>query len=168
MGQEYTRIHTFSVGNWPKGVNPCIFPLIYPYQWKCTRIHTFWPKGVNPCTFLTHTLWTRNVQGFTHFQIKCQKPSKMKRCESLYIPGPYLMGGEYTRIHTFSGDFKDFAFFVSFYRDGNLQGFTPFHLEKNIIVGSLVIKWPYKVINSRELREVQEGTACFCAKTMSF
>ena len=140
MGQEYTRIHTFSVGNWPKGVNPCIFPLIYPYQWKCTRIHTFWPKGVNPCTFLTHTLWTRNVQGFTHFQIKCQKPSKMKRCESLYIPGPYLMGGEYTRIHTFSGDFKDFAFFVSFYRDGNLQGFTPF---QNLIVESLVRKWPY-------------------------
>ena len=140
MGQEYTRIHTFSVGNWPKGVNPCIFPLIYPYQWKCTRIHTFWPKGVNPCTFLTHTLWTRNVQGFTHFQIKCQKPSKMKRCESLYIPGPYLMGEEYTRIHTFSGDFKDFAFFVSFYRDGNLQGFTPF---QNLIVESLVRKWPY-------------------------
>ena len=140
MGQEYTRIHTFSVGNWPKGVNPCIFPLIYPYQWKCTRIHTFWPKGVNPCTFLTHTLWTRNVQGFTHFQIKCQKPSKMKRCESLYIPGPYLMGGEYTRIHTFSGDFKDFAFLLSFYRDGNLQGFTPF---QNLIVESLVRKWPY-------------------------
>ena len=106
MGQEYTRIHTFSVGNWPKGVNPCIFPLIYPYQWKCTRIHTFWPKGVNPCTFLTHTLWTRNVQGFTYFQIKCQKPSKMKRCESLYIPGPYLMGRKHTRIHTFSNGSK--------------------------------------------------------------
>ena len=145
MGQEYTRIHTFSVGNWPKGVNPCIFPLIYPYQWKCTRIHTFWPKGVNPCTFLTHTLWTRNVQGFTHFQIKCQKPSKMKRCESLYIPGPYLMGREYTRIHTFSGDFKDFAFFVSFYIDGNLQGFTPF---QNLIVESLVRYLIYFITSS--------------------
>ena len=78
------------------------------------------------------------------------------------------MGRKVTRIHTFSRNFGDFAFFVSFYRDGNLQGFTPFHLEKNIIVGSLVIKWPYRVINSRELREVQEGTACFCAKTMSF
>ena len=83
MGQELTRIHTFSDWNWPKGVNPCIFPLIYSYQWKFTRIHTFWPKGMNPCKFLTHTLWARNLQGFTHFQMKCQKPPKMKRCESL-------------------------------------------------------------------------------------
>ena len=79
------------------------------------------------------------------------------------------MGRKVTRIHTFSRDFWDFAFFVSFYRDGNLQEFTPFHnLEKNIIIGSLVIKWPYKAINSRELREAQEGTTCLCAKIMPF
>ena len=39
----------------------------------------------------------RNIQGFTLFR---------KRCESLYIPGPYLMGRKHTRIHTFSNGSK--------------------------------------------------------------
>ena len=39
----------------------------------------------------------RNIQGFTLFR---------KRCESLYISGPYLMGRKHTRIHTFSNGSK--------------------------------------------------------------
>ena len=34
-------------------------------------------------------------------------------------------------------------------------------------IGLFIMSYPIKVVNSREVREVQEGATCFCDKKLS-
>ena len=81
---------------------------------ECTRIHTFSNKM--PKTIKNEKVWI------------------------LVYSWPIPYGrGIYKDSHIFRR-FQRFCIFCKFFRDGNLQGFTPF---QNLIVESLVRKWPY-------------------------